>query len=108
MYATSTNSHTFSGQSKKNSKSSGHRIADMDSESDENKADPLFDSSKPWLAEFNCYITTVESVPEEMGIVHWWGVRDCLFYYLQLSYFRSSLILSAILSGLHWLETIWL
>lgn len=53
-------------------------MVDTDSE-DEDEVDPALDSSMPWLAEYNRYITTNESLENE-GIVHWWGVRISIFF----------------------------
>ena len=49
-------------------------MVDTDSEYN-NEVDSLSDTSKLWLTEFNCYFNIVESVPEGMSIIEWWGVR---------------------------------
>ena len=50
------------------------RAIDTDSE-DEDEDDPSSDPSRPWIAEFDRYFTVVESIPDNMTIVEWWGVR---------------------------------
>ena len=51
------------------------RELDTDSEAEEeNNVDP----SKPWLAEFERYMGTHESILEDMSTVQWWGVRRIL------------------------------
>ena len=32
------------------------------------------DLTKPWLAEYQRYISTCDVVPEGMSLVEWWGV----------------------------------
>lgn len=54
------------------------RTIDTDSEGDD-EVDPLLDPSKPWLAEFDRYLTTVESIPNDMTIAEWWGVRAFVY-----------------------------
>ena len=29
---------------------------------------------EPWLVEYEQYLNTVESVPEDVDVVEWWGV----------------------------------
>lgn len=59
------------------------RRVDSNSNS-EDEVDPQLDPSKPWLAEYNRYISTIESVPTEMGIVQWWGVHTSCFLSLSI------------------------
>lgn len=47
-----------------------HLESDSEAEDDELSQDP----SSPWKAEFERYLNTHDIVPEEMSIVHWWGV----------------------------------
>ena len=37
------------------------------------------DTDKPWLAEFNRYLTTHDVLPEGITIVKWWGVCNVFF-----------------------------
>ena len=50
------------------------RVIDTDSE-DEDEDLQSTDPSKPWLVEFDRYFSVVESIPDNMTIVEWWGVR---------------------------------
>jgi len=60
-------------------RSNTHRvIVDSDSEDDATNLESG-DSAKPWLAEFNLYLDTVESIPNNIGIVEWW--RVCFIFY---------------------------
>ena len=52
----------------------------LDTSSDYNMSDDDSDPTKPWLAEFECYLMTHDVVPEVMSIVEWWGV--CLMSFL--------------------------
>jgi hypothetical protein len=47
------------------------RELDTDSEAEE---DGNLDPSKPWLAEYDRYMNTHESIPSDMTTVQWWGV----------------------------------
>jgi hypothetical protein len=52
----------------------GHLVArelDTDSEAEE---ETNLDPSKPWMAEFDRYMNTHESIPDDMSTVAWWGV----------------------------------
>jgi len=53
---------------------------ESDNESEEVPVDP----DSPWMREFQLYLNTATSVPENMSIIHWWGV----------SHFNSNIILS--------------
>ena len=48
-------------------------IDDTDSESDDNNNETS-DPSRPWLDEWNSYLGIQEVIPEDMGVVRWWGV----------------------------------
>ena len=48
-------------------------IDDTDSESDDNNNETS-DPSRPWLDKWNSYLGIQEVIPEDMGVVHWWGV----------------------------------
>ena len=48
----------------------------MDSEYEGDKEDdPLSDPTKPWRGEFLRFLNAKDVIPENMGIVEWWGVR---------------------------------
>ncbi|KAH9063531.1 hypothetical protein EDB87DRAFT_199265 [Lactarius vividus] len=68
---------TISAHDRKPSSSNNFRrlnIDDTDSESDEDSED--VDPDRLWLNEWTAYLNSNEVVPEEMGTVHWWGVRS--------------------------------
>jgi hypothetical protein len=44
-------------------------------DTEEEELEALADPSKPWLWEWNIYLEMHESIPDDMGIVHWWGVH---------------------------------
>jgi hypothetical protein len=46
---------------------------DTDSEAEE---ETNLDPSKPWMAEFDRYMNTHESIPDDMSTVAWWGVHN--------------------------------
>ena len=48
-------------------------IDDTDSESNDNNNETS-DPSRPWLDEWNSYLGIQEVIPEDMGVVRWWGV----------------------------------
>ena len=69
-----------SDQSKKTKKS--HKVdglirdnieTDSEYEGDEEE-DPLSDPTKPWRGEFLRFLNARDVIPENMGIVEWWGV----------------------------------
>ena len=69
-----------SDQSKKTKKS--HKVdglirdnieTDSEYEGDE-EDDPLSDPTKPWRGEFLRFLNAKDVIPENMGIVEWWGV----------------------------------
>ena len=63
--------------------------------------DPL----RPWLAEWNLYVTTNETIAKDMRIVQWWGVR-LVFFKLEITLkILSSSMLIGILHGLLLHET---
>ncbi|KAJ3531266.1 hypothetical protein NM688_g7598 [Phlebia brevispora] len=49
---------------------------------------------KPWLAEFNRYLDTTESIPEGMSVIQWWG-RNALRYPVWASLARDYLAIMA-------------
>ena len=54
----------------------GHLVAcelNTDSEAEE---ETNLDPSKPWMAEFDRYMNTHKSIPDDMSTVAWWGVCD--------------------------------
>ena len=58
----------------------GHRnVDDTDSESDED-CQQVVDATNSWMDEWKSYLNTHEVVPDNMGIVHWWGVRIALLF----------------------------
>jgi hypothetical protein len=46
---------------------------DSEYEGDEEE-DPLSDPTKPWRGEFLRFLNAKDVIPEDMGIVEWWGV----------------------------------
>lgn len=46
-----------------------------DTESESESEVETLNPTKPWLNEWDLYLQTHETVPEDMGIVRWWGVR---------------------------------
>ena len=48
---------------------------DTDSEAEE---DTSLDPLKPWLDEYDRYMNTHESIPDDMTTVQWWGVHIML------------------------------
>ncbi|KAF5347372.1 hypothetical protein D9758_011302 [Tetrapyrgos nigripes] len=34
---------------------------------------------EPWRSEFNLYLSTIDSVPEGVSIVKWWGMRTAMY-----------------------------
>ena len=54
-----------------------HLESDSEAEDDDEVSE---DPTKPWKAEFDRYMDTHDIVPDDMSIVHWWGV--CLSHYL--------------------------
>lgn len=47
--------------------------SDKDSGS-EMEAKVLIDPKEPWMREFNLYLNTIETLPNEMSVIQWWGV----------------------------------
>ena len=65
-------------------------VDDTDSESDGDDCQQV-DATNSWIDEWKLYIDTNEVVPDEMGIVRWWGVRisfSCYNTLIQYLYFR--------------------
>ena len=75
----SSSSATASGKPSNKMTRIGRLVAhelDTDSEAEE---DTNLDPSKPWMAKFDRYINTHESIPDDLSTVAWWGVCN-LFY----------------------------
>jgi hypothetical protein len=49
-------------------------IDDTDTESDDDDDRQGADPTSSWIDEWKLYINTYEVVPDDMGIVQWWGV----------------------------------
>jgi hypothetical protein len=75
-------------------------VDDTASENSDTGGD-LVDRMRPWLAEWNLYVNTNETIAKEMKIVQWWGVRlvYLTFKNLQCTKFLSSLMLIDIPHG---------
>jgi hypothetical protein len=56
-------------------------IDNTDSESDDDNCQQVVDMNHSWMEEWKLYLNTHEVVPDNMGIVHWWGV-SVDFYFL--------------------------
>ena len=53
-----------------------HRnIDDTDSSSDNEDYQQVINKGNAYLDEWSLYLNTHEVVPDDMGIVRWWGVR---------------------------------
>ena len=59
-------------------------IDDTDSSSDEDCADTT-STVDPYLQEWNLYLNTNEAVPDDVGIVQWWGVRTMFLFPVPVS-----------------------
>ena len=63
----------------------GHQnVDDTDSSSDDE--DYLEASTVNYLEEFNLYLNTNEIVPDDVGIVSWWGVHQMFLFHHRRSY----------------------
>jgi hypothetical protein len=65
-------------------------VDDTDSKSDGDDCQQV-DATNSWIDEWKLYIDTNEVVPDEMGIVRWWGVHisfSCYNTLIQYLYFR--------------------
>ena len=40
------------------------------------------DPNKPWLKEFNRYLSGMEMIPEKMSLVSWWGVSAHFLFHI--------------------------
>jgi hypothetical protein len=49
-------------------------IDDTNTESDDNNDRQVANPMSSWIDEWKLYINTYEVVPDDMGIVQWWGV----------------------------------
>ena len=54
----------------------GHRNVDDTDSSLDDEDYPEASSTVNYLEEFNLYLNTNEIVPDDIGIVSWWGVRQ--------------------------------
>ena len=54
-------------------------INDTDSKSDED-CQQVVDATNSWMDEWKSYLNMHKVVPDNMGIVHWWGVRIALLF----------------------------
>jgi hypothetical protein len=59
------------------SKTGRYNIDDTDSESDNDDCQQAADLTNGWIDEWKLYLNTYEVVPDNMGIVPWWGVCFC-------------------------------
>jgi hypothetical protein len=55
---------------------------DTDSDNSSDEEPEVDDTAQPWLHEWALYTTTHEVVPENVGIVQWWGVRNLFIFYI--------------------------
>ena len=69
---------TASAPKPKTTKKKQQNMDDTDSE-DSSDEEPEVDNAQPWLHEWTLYTTTHDIVPENVGIVRWWGVRSHVF-----------------------------
>ena len=54
----------------------GHwKVDDTDSSSEEEDLRPVTNSANLSMEEWKLYLNTREDVPDDIGIVRWWGVR---------------------------------
>jgi hypothetical protein len=60
------------------SKPRRYNTDDTDSESDNDNYQQAADQTNGWIEEWKLYLNTFEVMPDNMGIVHWWGV--CLYF----------------------------
>jgi hypothetical protein len=58
---------------------------DTDTESDDDDPEAIHPTSS-WVDEWKLYINTYEVVPDDMGIIQWWGVRSPHFLHNTLTH----------------------
>jgi hypothetical protein len=56
------------------SKPGRRNIDDTDIESEDDDCQQISNTTNSWSEEWKLYLNTHEVVPDDMGIVHWWGV----------------------------------
>jgi len=70
---------TSQSQAKKRTtptKKGRRRNVDDTASEDSDTGGDLVDPTRPWIAEWNLYVNTNETIAKDMGIVQWWGVRS--------------------------------
>ena len=61
----------------------GHQnVYNTDTETDDDDCQQVVNADNSWIEEWKLYLNTHEVVPDDIGIVHWWGVCLFLFYFL--------------------------
>jgi len=70
---------------KNSKKKKSSNVDDTDSEADDDDAATPQGTADPWLQEWTLYKTTHEVVPDGMGIVEWWGVRQSISFICSFS-----------------------
>jgi hypothetical protein len=66
-------------------------VDDTDSSSDDEDRPQVTNAVDPYLEEWSLYLNTNEAVPDDMGIVQWWGVRTLSLFPVSVSH-RGSVV----------------